>query len=148
MSTTLTKPKRLTEKSRLQQKIRALQQQGIQIPSHTPNYICLLPPGRVLAEKIFEMGIDAAELARRMELPVETIDQLLRFEIPLTQELADKIQEVTWMNAGLMMRHEADWREALAFAMEHPEIPAYLGGEIINQPKRKEVRRQKSEDNS
>ena len=137
MSTTLTKPKRLTKQSLLQQKIRELQQQGIRIPSHTPNYICLLPPGRVLAEKMFEMGIDAAELARRMELPVETIEKLLRFEIPLTQEVADKIQEVTWMNAGLMMRHEADWREGLAFAMKYPEIPAYLGGEIINQPKRK-----------
>jgi len=67
MSTTLTKPKRLTKQSRLQQKIRELQQQGIRIPSHTPNYINLLPPGRVLAEKMFEMGIDAAELARRME---------------------------------------------------------------------------------
>jgi len=146
MSTTLTKPKR--KPSRLQQKIRELEQKGIRIPSHTPNYICLLPPGRVLAEKMFEMGIDAAELARRMELPLETIEQLLRFEIPLTQEVADKIQEVTWMNAGLMMRHEADWREAYAFAMEHPEIPAYLGGEIINRPKRKGVRKQKSEDRS
>jgi len=146
MSTTLTKPKR--RPSRLQQKIRELEQKGIRIPSHTPNYICLLPPGRVLAEKMFEMGIDAAELARRMEIPIETIEQLLRFEIPLTQEVADKIQEVTWMNAGLMMRHEADWREGLAFAMEHPEIPAYLGGEIINRPKRKGVRRQKSEDRS
>ena len=145
MSITLTKPKRLTEKRRLQQKIRELQQQGIRIPSHTPNYINLLPPGRVLAEKIFEMGIDAAELARRMELPVETIEQLLRFEIPLTQEVADKIQEVTWMNAGLMMKHETSYREGLAFAMEHPEIPAYLGGEIINRPKRKGVRRQELE---
>jgi len=133
MSTTLTKPKRLTKQSLLQQKIRELQQQGIRIPSHTPNYICLLPPGRVLAEKMFEMGIDAAELARRMELPVETIEKLLRFEIPLTQEVADKIQEVTWMNAGLMMKHEASYREKLVFAMEHPEIPAYLGEEIINQ---------------
>ena len=133
MSTTLTQPKRLTQQQRLKRKIRELEQKGIRIPSHTPNYICLLPPGRVLAEKMFEMGIDAVELARRMEIPVETLEQLFRFEIPLTQEVADKIQEVTWMNAGLMMRHEASYQESLAFAMEHPEIPAYLGGEIINQ---------------
>ena len=122
---TLTKPKQRKPKT-----------QELRIPSHTPNYIGLLPPGRVLAEKMFEMGIDAAELARRMEVPVETVEKLLRFEIPLTQEVADKIQEVTWMNAGLMMRHEASYREKLAFAMEHPEIPAYLGGEIINRPKK------------
>jgi len=52
------------------------------------------------------------------------------------------------MNAGLMMTHEASYREGLAFAMKYPEIPAYLGGEIINRPKRKGVRRQKSEDRS
>ena len=120
---TLTKPKRKKTKK-----------QELRIPSHTPNYIGLLPPGRVLEEKMGEMGIDAAELARRMEVPIETIEQLLRYEIPLTQEVANKIQEVTWMNAGLMMRHEKSYREKLAFAMEHPEIPAYLAGEIINQP--------------
>ena len=125
---TLTKPKQRKQKK-----------QELRIPSHTPNYICILPPGRVLAEKMFEMGIDATELARRMEVPVETIEKLLRYEIPLTQEIADKIQEVTWMNAGLMMRHESSYREKLAFAMEHPEIPAYLGGEIINQPKKKKL---------
>jgi len=126
MSTTLVEPKQKKSKK-----------PALRIPSHTPNYINLLPPGRVLAEKMFEMGIDATELAKRMAVPVETIEQLLRFEIPLTQEVADKIQEVTWMNAGLMLKHEASYREKLAFAMEHPEIPAYLGGEIINQPKKK-----------
>ena len=120
MSTTLTKPK--------QQKKRYL--------PHTPNYINLLPPGRVMAEKMFEMGIDAAELARRMEVPVEIIEQLLRFEIPLTEDVAQKIEKATWMNANLMMRHEASYRTELAYAMEHPEIPAYLAGKIINQPKR------------
>ena len=121
MPTTLTKPK----------------QQKRQLLPDTPNHIRLLPPGRVMAEKMFEMGIDAAELARRMEVPVETIEQLLRFEIPLTRALAEKLEEVTWMNANLMMRHETSYREKLAYAMEHPEIPAYLGTKIINQPKRR-----------
>ena len=104
---------------------------------HTPNYINILPPGAVIEEKMFEMGIDAAELARRMEVPVETIEKLLRFEIPLTRKVAEKLETATWMNANLMMRFETGWRTKLAYAMEHPEIPAYLGTEIINQPKRK-----------
>jgi len=106
---------------------------------HTPNYICLLPPGRIIAEKMFEMGIDAAELARRMEVPVETIEQLLRYEIPLTREVAEKIEKATWMNANLMMRHESSYRAKLAYAMEHPEIPAYLGDKIVNQPKKEKA---------
>ncbi|MCL2625180.1 MAG: hypothetical protein FWD31_16085 [Planctomycetaceae bacterium] len=120
MSTTLTKPK--------PQKKRYL--------PHTPNYIYLLPPGEVLEEKIFEMGIDAAELAQRMKVPVETVEKLLRYEIPLTESLAKKIEKATWMDAEMMMCHEKNYRAKLAYAMEHPEIPAYLGEEIINQPKR------------
>ena len=104
---------------------------------HTPNYINILPPGEVIAEKMFEMGIDAAELARRMDVSVETIEKLLRFEIPLTREVADKLEKATWVNADLMMRHETFYRTDLAYAMEHPEIPAYLGTEIVNRPKRK-----------
>ena len=127
MSTTLIKPRPKRAKRSIPKNI----------PSHTPNYINILPPGDIIEEKMFEMGIDAAELARRMGVPVETIEQLIRFEIPLTRDVAEKIQEVTWMNADLMMRIETSYREKLAFAMEHPEIPAYLGTEIINQPKRK-----------
>ena len=104
---------------------------------HTPNYIYLMPPGEILEEKLFEMGIDATELARRMNIPVETIEKLLRFEIPLTESVAKKIEKATWMNANLMMRHEKSYRTKLAYAMEHPEIPAYLGDEIVNQPKQK-----------
>ena len=120
MSTTLTRPK--------QQKKRYL--------PDTPNYITILPPGRILSEKIFEMGIDAAELARRMKMPIDTIEKLLRFEIPLTENVAQKIEKVTLMPAHVMMRYEVRWREKLAYAMEHPEIPAYLAGKIINKPKR------------
>jgi plasmid maintenance system antidote protein VapI len=122
MSTTLTRPKSKP------QKIRGLR--------GTPNYITLLPPGRVMAEKMFELGIDATEMARRMRVPVETVEKLLRFEIPLTEDLAKKVEEATWMNANLMLRHEKSYRVNLAYAMEHPEIPAYLAGKIINQPKR------------
>jgi plasmid maintenance system antidote protein VapI len=122
MSTTLAKPKPKRQKKRY-------------LP-HTPNYITLLPPGRVVAEKMFEMGIDAAELAQRMKVSVETVEKLLRFEIPLTESLAKKIEQATWMNAGLMVRLEIDYRKDMAYSMEHPEIPAYLAGKIINRPKR------------
>ena len=117
MSITLAKPK--------QKIIRGLR--GV------PKYITILPPGRIIAEKMSEMEIDADELAKRMEAPVETLEKLLRFEIPLTESLAEKLEQATRMNAKMMMRHETRYRTSLAFAMEHPEFPAYLGGEIINQ---------------
>ncbi|MDR3199222.1 MAG: hypothetical protein LBU34_15250 [Planctomycetaceae bacterium] len=104
---------------------------------HTPNYINLMTPGDILAEKIFEMGIDAAELAIRMNVPLKTVEQLLKTEIPLTQTLAEKIEKITWMPSAFMLRVEKSYREKCIFATEHPEIPAYRGTEIVNQPKNK-----------
>ncbi len=88
-----------------------------------PNYITLLPPGKIIAEKIFEMGIDAAELSRRCNLPLETIQKLLKAEISLTKEIADKIEQVTWMQADGMMRVEESYQRNLAFHKEHPDYP-------------------------
>ena len=138
MTTTLTKPK---PKSRSKSKPKQRILKGL---PHTPNYIYLMPPGEIIEEKMFEMGIDAAELARRMEVPVEIIEKLLRYEIPLTEDVAEKLQKATWMDAGLMMRHEESYQRDLIRAKEHPEIPAYLGTKIVNQPK-KGARKQKLE---
>ena len=88
-----------------------------------PNYITLLPPGKIIAEKIFEMGIDAPELARRCCLSLETIQQLLKAEIPLTNEIARAIEKVTWMQADGMMRIEESYQRNLAFHKEHPDYP-------------------------
>ncbi|MDR1268310.1 MAG: hypothetical protein LBK82_02185 [Planctomycetaceae bacterium] len=126
MSTTLEKSKRIQKNTK-----------PIKNLPHTPNYINLMTPGDILAEKMFEIGIDVAELAKRMKVSVETIEQLLKAEIPLTQALAEKIEKVTWMPAIFMLRVEKSYRRKCIFAMEHPEIPAYRGTEIINQPKNK-----------
>ncbi|MCL2005570.1 MAG: hypothetical protein FWG73_05335 [Planctomycetaceae bacterium] len=124
MSTTLSKPK-----SRVPKRL-----------SHSPKYITILPVGEMIDEKISEMGIDVAELARRMELPLETVEQLIRFEIPLTREYAEKLEQATLMPADVMLHFEAWSQEKFAFAMEHPEIPAYLGEEMINRPKKNGAR--------
>jgi plasmid maintenance system antidote protein VapI len=96
-----------------------------------------MPPGEVLEEKMFEMGINVAELAKRMKVSVKTVEQLLNAEIPLTQTLAEKIENVTWIPASFMLRVEKSYREKCIFAAEHPEIPAYRGTEIVNQPENK-----------
>lgn len=92
---------------------------------HTPNYITLMPPGNVIAEKIFEMGIDPTELARRCNMPEDEIQQLLKAEIPLTAEVAARIEKVTWMPASLLLRFEANYRKDLVYVNQHPEIPVY-----------------------
>ena len=89
----------------------------------TPNYITLLPPGKIIAEKIFEMGIDATELASRCHIPLETIQKLLEARIPLTPEIAREIERVTWMQADGMMRVEEAYQKNLAFHKDHPDYP-------------------------
>jgi plasmid maintenance system antidote protein VapI len=126
MSTTLEKPKRVQKKIK-----------SVGNLSHTPNYINLMTPGDIVSEKMFEMGINAVELAKRMNVSVKTVEQLLNAEIPLTQTLAEKIENVTWMPASFMLRVEKSYREKCIFATEHPEIPAYRGTEIVNQPENK-----------
>lgn len=88
-----------------------------------PNYITLLPPGKIISEKIFEMGIDATELANRCNLSLETIQQLLNAEIPLTLDIARAIERVTWMQADGMMRVEESYQNNLRFHKEHPDYP-------------------------
>ncbi|MCL2304760.1 MAG: DUF2281 domain-containing protein [Planctomycetaceae bacterium] len=107
--------------------------------SHTPNYITIRSPGNILREKIDEMGLETVQLAERMKTSVETIERLLRAEISLTEELAARIEDVTKMPASVMMRAEERYQERLAYAIEHPEIPAYLDDEIINQPLKEPV---------
>jgi len=91
--------------------------------SASPNYITLTPVGETLSEKMFEMGIDATEFAKRCELPEETIQKLLKAEIPLSQEIAKKIETVTWMSADLLLRLDERYYRNLAFHKDHPDYP-------------------------
>jgi len=91
--------------------------------SATPNYITLIPVGDTISEKMFEMGINAAELAKRCELSEETIQKLLKAEIPLSPEIAKKIETATWMSADLLLRLDDRYYKNLAFHKDHPDYP-------------------------
>jgi len=91
--------------------------------SAVPNYITLTPVGETISEKMFEMGIDAVELARRCDLPEATIQKLLNAEVPLTPETAKRIETATWMSADLLLRLDERYYRNLAFHNDHPEEP-------------------------
>jgi len=75
------------------------------------NYIVLMPPGDVLKEKIFEMGMDATELAYHCKLPVETILGILDTTTEMTQTIADRLEHVTRIQADSWMRMEENYRK-------------------------------------
>jgi len=92
---------------------------------YTPDYIVLTPPGKILAEKIHEMGIDVPELARRCQLPPETIQQVLRAEIIVTREIAETLEKATWIPTKNWIRYEENYRNRLEQVKQHPEKAVY-----------------------
>jgi len=92
---------------------------------HTPDYIVLTPPGKVLAEKIHEMGIDAHELAKRCELSLETIQQVLNAEAAVTRDIAETLEKVTWIPVKNWIRYEENYRKRLELVKQYPEKAVY-----------------------
>ena len=82
-------------------------------PSAKANYIVLMPPGDVLKEKIFEMGLNAPELASRCKLPIEIVQGILDATVEMTQIIAEKLEHVTWIQADSWMRMEENYRKRL-----------------------------------
>ncbi|GHT14867.1 hypothetical protein FACS1894170_12210 [Planctomycetales bacterium] len=107
-------------------KTKPLQTRPIALPlRHQPDYIVLHPPGDVLKEKMLEMEIDVPELAARLNVDETVVLQLFKAAIPLTQELAMKIELATQMSAEALMQTEAGYLKNLALLKRQPETPVY-----------------------
>lgn len=72
-----------------------------------------LPPGETLRELIDELGMTQAELARRSSLSPKHVNQLIQGVVPLSAEVAARLELVTGMPARLWNRLEADYQSAL-----------------------------------
>jgi len=62
---------------------------------HTPNYVIPAMPGEILEEKLSEMGMSAEQLAGQIGLPLEQVLLLFKGAIPLTSNIAGKLEAVT-----------------------------------------------------
>ena len=93
--------------------------------SFEPNYIVLLPPGTILREKLSEMELSIEGLAQCSGLSVETIQSVLKTEIAVTQEIAEKLEKGTRIPVGNWLRYEEGYHESLEYSRLHPEMPVY-----------------------
>ena len=89
----------------------------------TPHYIIpmvqdVVPrvPGEHLKEKIDEMNISDEEFAREAGLSLEVLLLLYKGIIPISQELAEKLEKVTLIPAELWLRFEKHYRADLVNA--------------------------------
>ena len=72
-----------------------------------------IPPGETVLEGIEYQGISTHELAERINLSPQSLDELIKGEIPMTQDVAEKLENVLGIPAYMLLRLEERYRRAL-----------------------------------
>ena len=69
------------------------------------------PPGRDLAEKLEEMGLDANDLAARMGYTPKAVNDILQGNCRITPEVAVMLEMITDISAGYWLRSQIAYDE-------------------------------------
>ena len=77
-----------------------------------PDYV--VPTGDFIEEWMEEEGINAAELARRLDVSRKHISELLRGKAPLSHDMALRLENTTGVPARIWNLHETGYQAALA----------------------------------
>ncbi|MEU8038247.1 HigA family addiction module antitoxin [Streptosporangium sp. NPDC049078] len=87
-------------------------------PSGTPDHA--VPPGETIREYLDELGMTQRELATRLGLSAKHVNRLVQGLVPLSHEIAQRLELVTGMPAKLWNRLETDYQSAQQrLHMEH-----------------------------
>jgi HTH-type transcriptional regulator / antitoxin HigA len=82
------------------------------------------PPGETLRELLEERGMTQRELARRTGLSPKHVNRLLQGLVPLSPDVAQRLELVTGTPARLWNRLEANYRSDLERLRERRDLPA------------------------
>ncbi|GAA2095726.1 HigA family addiction module antitoxin [Actinomadura alba] len=77
---------------------------------YEPDYA--VPPGETIREFLDELGMTQRQLAARLALSLKHVNQLIQGLVPLSPEVAARLELVTGMPARLWNRLEADYQTA------------------------------------
>ena len=69
-----------------------------------------IPPGKILLDTIKALSISQTELARRMDLPVQTINEIIEGKKEITAGTAIKLEKVLGTPAYIWLNLERDYR--------------------------------------
>ena len=72
-----------------------------------------VPPGETLRELLEEQGLSQRDLARRADLSPKHVNKLLQGLVPLSADVAVRLERVTGTPARIWNRLEADYRSDL-----------------------------------
>jgi len=81
------------------------------LSAREPDYA--VAPGETLRDRLDELGMRQAELAVRTGLTTKHINQVLQGVVPLSADVAQRLEYATGVPARLWNRLEADYRSAL-----------------------------------
>jgi HTH-type transcriptional regulator / antitoxin HigA len=81
-----------------------------------------IPPGETLAETLDERGISQADLARRMDRPVQAINEIVRGAKEITPETAIQLERVVGVPAHVWVRLEADYQYVRARLVDQERL--------------------------
>ena len=76
-----------------------------------PDYV--VPTGDFIKEWMEDEGINAAELARRLDVSPKHVSKLLRGKAPLSHDMALRLENTTGVPARIWNLHESRYRAAL-----------------------------------
>lgn len=82
-------------------------------------------PGETLAEILDEKGWTQAELARRMQRPVKTINEIVRGKASITPETALQLERTLGASATFWINSEGQYQEYKARMKERTELESF-----------------------
>jgi HTH-type transcriptional regulator / antitoxin HigA len=86
-----------------------------------------IPPGEYLSEVLEELGLNQAELAQRMDRPVQAISEIVSGSKSIVPETALQLERVTGVPAHVWTGLEADYRLILAKQQDEVQIEEQTG---------------------
>jgi addiction module HigA family antidote len=86
----------------------------------------VLPPGATLAETLETIGMTQADLARRANRPIKTINEIVQGKAEITADTAIQLERVLGVPAGLWQTLERNYRESLARARDRRELQRHV----------------------
>lgn len=87
-----------------------------------------VPPGSMLEEKIADMGLTVANLAKHIELTPAETHRLLEGEEILTETIATKLEELTGIQQAVWNNWEQTYRDDLVRISSNQEEYGFTEG--------------------
>jgi HTH-type transcriptional regulator/antitoxin HigA len=82
-----------------------------------------IPPGDHLAEELAARGMSQSELARKMERPVQVINEIVRGKKSITGETALQLEAVLGIGAETWMNLEGNYQITKALVARRARAP-------------------------